>query len=1075
MFNYQKYLTSTFFLISFLICKLNYAQEDNYNFTNLTVEDGLSQSTVFCILQDYEGYMWFGTTDGLNKYDGYTFTVYNNDPLDTNSISGNSITTIFEDSDKNLWVGTNEGILNKYDRTTDSFSHQQVHIRTKGLAVLDNSYYEYPLVFSRNNNQTITSIIEDFDKTLWIGTWGNGLIHFNKETGLSNHYFNNPEDSLSLSSNRVTDIVQDSKGNIWVSTFGGGLNRVIPSKDSLNRSNIKFLRFQNNVIDTSSLSDDKIISLFADNSDNIWIGSFTKGLNKIQSSEASKDDLNFISYVNSPTDFASVAGNMVTSITQDSNGDIWVGTFGGGVSRYDKNSNSFTSLRNNPFNENSLADNDILSLYSDNSGILWIGTHLGRGISKLTRQSTKFGLIQKNPNTPQSLNDEVIWAIHEDENSFLWIGTYRGGLNVYDRVRDQYFAFTKDANDPNSISDNHVRSIAEDYNNNLWIGTYSGGLNWLNKTTKEIRRIQFVNSEANTSTMQIQSIHIDENICWLGTFGYGLCFFNLEDFYSNKPLTLTLLRTDDSDPKSLSDNRVYSIYSNDERYLYVGTYGGGLNIYDKVNNEFTSFKTSRLNDYSISDNEVLTIFKDSEANYWIGTNGGGLNKFDNNTKTFEKYGESKGFKSQVIYGILEDNEKNLWMSSDNGILKYSLSHQNVIYYDLRDGLQSMEFSGGAYFKNNSGELFFGGISGINYFTPRSIESNDHIPPIVITEFKIFNEIIKGKKDEIKVSYDQNFFTIEYSALDYTDPSTNQYAHYMEGLETEWNYTNALLRKAFYTNLAPGSYIFHAKGSNSDGVWNNEGISLKVEILPPFWKTWWFILISILLIGALVSFLISMKVKHLLAMEKLKVRLAADLHDNVGAGLTEISILSELTAHEVKNTSEGAANKLNNISDTARQLVDSMSDIVWFVNPKRDSLHDLIVRLKDSYSDLLSELGVSFRTNNIESIKNVKIPMDIRQNLFLIFKEGINNSIKHSNCKRINLEANLDGTSLSMTLHDDGSGIPSDINNSGNGLRNMKERAITLGGELQINSSSNGTTIKFMGRLEKPNMFNFLWS
>ncbi len=1050
-------------------------QSEKYTFRHLTIEEGLSQSTIFGILQDRVGFMWFGTTDGLNRYDGYNFTHFFHSEFDSNSISGNSIREIYEDSKGNIWIGTVEGVLNKFHRPTETFTRYKLPVDTSMIKKTADRYYDYPLAFSRNISETITAIIEEDSSHLWIGTWGNGLYLFNKNDQSISHYLNIPGDSTSLPSNRITRLAKDSLNNLWIGTFGGGLSRL---KADAGNENSRFYNYIHYTDSTKSISDDKIISLLVDHQNSLWVGTFHGGLNILEKSQMSLTPkyAEFRIYHFVGRDEQGLSTNSVMAIAEDEEHNKWIGTFGGGLHKFSHPDNSITTFTHNPFNENSISDNDILSLLVDNSGVVWIGTHLGKGISKLETNSVKFGIIKKERGNSNSLNDDIVWSIYEDASNVLWVGTYRGGLNKIDRTANRY-TFYRKSDDINSISDNHVRVIKEDRNGDLWIGTYGGGLNHFNKETETFTRYQHdPDDEFSLGSDQIQSIYIEpDNVCWIGTFGGGLHKFDIDEVEPGKPIKFRKYLHSESDPHSIGDNRIYCIYQDSRNNIWFGTYGGGLNKYNRDTDDFEIFQYDYKDRGSISHDQIISIIEGSDNNIWVGTNGGGLNKLDLASGRFERYSKTEGFTSQVIYGIQEDNSKNLWMSSDIGLSKYNLETENITYYHLNDGLQSMEFSGGAYFKNEQGEMFFGGINGLNYFFPDSVRGNTYVPPVVISEFRIFNDVIKGVNNYIELSYDQNFFTIEYAALDYTDPENNQYAHILEGLETEWHQTDAVIRRAYYTNLEPGKYYFRARGSNNDGVWNNVGLTLEIDILPPFWKTWWFILLSIIFLGGLVSFLISMKVRHLLAMEKLKVRLAADLHDNVGAGLTEIAILSELTSNEVKGYSQSSADKLSNISDTARHLVDSMSDIVWFVNPKRDSLHDLIIRLKDSYSDLLSEIGISFKTNNIDNIIDIKIPMDVRQNLYLIFKEAINNSIKHSGCNKINLETKLRGNILEMTLQDDGKGIDESNIKYGNGLRNMQDRAETLNGKLYIKSiDSKGTVIRFVGRLERQSTFKFQW-
>jgi signal transduction histidine kinase len=395
----------------------------------------------------------------------------------------------------------------------------------------------------------------------------------------------------------------------------------------------------------------------------------------------------------------------------------------------------------------------------------------------------------------------------------------------------------------------------------------------------------------------------------------------------------------------------------------------------------------------------MAVLEDSKGRMWISTYGGALNLFDRKSGRFKVYTRKQGLQSDVIYGTLEDNSGNLWLSTDNGLFKFYTETERFIHFDLDDGLQSQEFSGGAYFKSRSGEMFFGGINGVNYFYPDSIIENTHIPPVVINSIRITGEQFYGEVEELHLTYDQNIIAFEFAALDFTNPSDNHYEYMLEGLETEWQRSNARYRIANYTNLSPGTYYFKVKGSNNDEIWNTEAAIIKISISPPYWKTWWFISLAILSAALTIYFISTVRIRNLLTIEKLKTKLAADLHDNIGAGLTEISILSELAANDLSNLPVQYSGKLNNISETARQLVDSMSDIVWVVNPKRDSLHDLILRLKDAYSDLLSGMGISLKTSNIEMIEDIKLPMEYKQNLFMILKEGLNNCIKHSYVKR----------------------------------------------------------------------------
>ena len=368
-------------------------------------------------------------------------------------------------------------------------------------------------------------------------------------------------------------------------------------------------------------------------------------------------------------------------------------------------------------------------------------------------------------------------------------------------------------------------------------------------------------------------------------------------------------------------------------------------------------------------------------------------------------------------------------------------------------------------------MFFGGINGLNSFYPDSIKLNPNIPNIAITSFRVLNHKIKGEKNKVVLNYNENFFSFEFAALNYASPENNSYAYMLEGFDKDWHYADSKQRIATYTNITPGDYIFKVIGSNNDGLWNYKGITMNITILPPFWQTWWFRAVVVIVLLYVIYFLSTLKIRSLLEIEKLKTKLAADLHDNIGSGLTEISILGELTSRELKNASDNSSQNLKSISEIARRLVDNMGEIIWVVNPRRDSLRDLIIKLKDSYYDVLVHMGISMKTTNFDKLINIKLPMDYRQNLFLTFKEGINNSIKHGKCSTIKLEVNLKDEILEMTLKDNGVGLDDNGELHGNGLKNMESRAKSIGGKLKWYSNKNkGTTIVFVGKIGGVNKF-----
>lgn len=1057
----------TFCMLFYL--SLAFPQNGEYIYQQLTDADGLSQSTIFALLQDNEGYLWLGTIDGLNRYDGYEFKVFVNNPNDSTSISDNFISALFEDSDGFIWIGTVNGHLNRFNRETEVFKRFYVNDYFTEIEEPESNFYDYPLAFSRNQINSVTTVTEDKNGYLWIGTWGNGIIRFDKKSNTGFHIYHNPEDNKSLSYNRVLDIIIDEEDNIWIATFGGGINKLIKGDNILNKNESSykpaFIHYKNDNNKENSVSDDKVITLFEDRRGNIWVGTFHGGLNKLdsQNKNYSPEKAKFVHFSNEHN----FSNNTIMAIEEDLDRYPWIGTFGNGVNRFDEKNNSFINFSQLSNQSTSLQDAEILSLFVDRSGILWVGSHLGEGVTKVQKQNPKFETINSQSMSWLKLNDDVVWSVFKDGENNLWVGTYRGGANVLNFESKQKYIL-KSSTGMNSISDNHIRSFAEDNYGNIWIGTYSGGLNRLNRNSGKID--VFLNDPGKDNSLsanQVLDIFIEsDKVIWVATFGGGLNKLTFNENTNGKP-SFRIFRNNPSDTASLSDDRVYTMLKDSKGNFWIGTYGGGLNEFDESMGNFNHYLSDPTNPESISSNKVMCILESSEGIIWLGTSGGGLNKFNHVSKSFKNFSLDQGLTSAVVYGILEDNNKNLWLSTDDGVFLFNPHSEKFTQFGIEDGIQSLEFSGGAYYRDKNGIMYFGGINGLNYFNPDSIKINPYIPPIVVSNIKVMDERIKGEPKELILTYDQNFISFEFSALDFSVPKRNKYSYILEGFQKNWMFTEGSKRIATYTNLPAGEYTFRVKGTNSDGIWNENAASIRIIINPPFWQTWWFAILIVIIVAFLIYYVSTIRIKNQLEIEKLKLKIASDLHDNIGSGLTEISILSEVAERNKENTSGIVKRDLHKISDTARLLVDSMSDIVWVVNPQRDSLHDLIVKLKDSYNEFFSSIGISFQVKNVEKSDDIKLPMEYKQNLLLMFKEAINNAIKHSSCKKIVLEAFYKDQTIEIILEDDGTGFNSDVVNYGNGIKNMKDRAKKLKGILDINSKTGkGTRIKFVGKIGK---------
>ena len=471
-------------MIMFFITSNKIIAQD-YIFQQIKIEDGLSQSTIFASLQDSKGYMWFATRSGLNRYDGYKFVIYTNDPKDSTTLSDDGTNSLFEDKNGVLWIGTVEGNINRFDRSTETFNFKNISSIIRIIPEQSDDFFEYPLCFSRNQSSTITCIKEDNEGTLWIGTWGEGIINIDKNFNLKNHLYSDGKNLNSLRTNRITDLQFDETGRLWVATFGGGLTRITKSKINSNET----FTFENlsQGTDEFSLSDNKLLTLYEDSEKNIWIGSYYGGIIFISEEETKKTfGKTKLNCQRCPTSSNRLSRNTVISLTEDKNKNLWIGTFGGGLIRYNYRNNESFHFFNDPLNKNSLGDNDVLSLSTDRSGIIWAGSHLGAGITKIQVNNAKFHHIKHDASKQNSLNDDVVWSIYKDASDILWIGTYKGGINIYN-PSTKSFSSIKNSGSTNSVSSNHIRVIKEDGFGNLWVGTYDGGLNIISKKTKEIK------------------------------------------------------------------------------------------------------------------------------------------------------------------------------------------------------------------------------------------------------------------------------------------------------------------------------------------------------------------------------------------------------------------------------------------------------------------------------------------------------------------------------------------------------------------------------------------------------------
>jgi signal transduction histidine kinase/ligand-binding sensor domain-containing protein/CheY-like chemotaxis protein len=780
----------------------------NLAFEQITTNQGLSQSHIGSVLMDKKGFIWFGSEDGLNRFDGYAFKHYKHDKADSTSINDSYILDILEDKDGNLWIATTSG-LNRFNREKNTFERY----------------------FDQKANQSVNDIFQDSKGRLWLGT-NHGLLLFDAKTGSSKMFLRVDENHKYKPPANISRIVEDGDGTLWIGTEFG-----------LYRFNPETARytgyFRGN--DEKSLKSNWIKALFRDSKGNISVGTQGGGLALYQPATHS-----FRTFRHDPGDVSSIAHNDVLSIAEDRGGKLWIGTENGGISIYNPSTNVFSAVRHVEGDRASLSDNSVYCIYRDPIDNLWIGTYAG-GVNFLPRFGKKFTAHRKNGQTDNTLSSDLVLAICGDTDpNKVWIGTDGGGLNLFDRATGKFTRYGHSKTNPDSPSNDYVISITRVSKDVLGLAYHMGGFDLFNtKTGKFDHHIPNADDPFSLAVMDVNNIFTDRaGDIWLGTWKGGL------EFYDVKTGKITHYRHNPLDSTTIASDIVTKVFQDKQGRIWVGTFGG-LNLLSPDRTHFMRYQNIEGNSKSLSNNKILTIQEADHGDLWIGTLGDGLNYFNFYNKTFTSYTEENGLPSNVIYGIMKDRLGRLWLSTNNGISRFDPKTKVFRNFGLADGIEGNEFKANSFFQASDGQMFFGSSKGFTTFYPDKMPDNNYIPPAYLTDFLIFNKKAPLEKDitlvnEIRLTYDQSVISFEFAALNYTMPEKNQYAYQLEGFDRDWIY-NGTSRRAIYTNLDPGDYVFRVKAANNDGLWNQEGTSVRVHISPPFWGTAWFRIMAVLLV------------------------------------------------------------------------------------------------------------------------------------------------------------------------------------------------------------------------------------
>jgi signal transduction histidine kinase/ligand-binding sensor domain-containing protein/CheY-like chemotaxis protein len=1003
-------------------------QQQQLKFKWLTPNEGLSQGHVVAFLKDHQGFMWMATEEGLNKYDGYGFTVYKHDPKTSSSISHSFVRSILEDRAQNLWVGTERG-LDRFDRKKEVFVH-------------------YPL---SSSPIIVRNIFQDRMNRIWVGT-SIGLHLLDAANGNSQRFPFSEKDPNSLG-HHIFNIVEDHEGHLWLSTPEG--------LSQFNSQTQKFTHYFHSPGNPNSIGSDWINTVYIDSKGRLWIGTRGGGLALFDRKKNT-----FINFRHDPAVPNSVAHNDILSIVEDNDGKLWIGTETGGISVFDYAKSSFVTYQHDATDNTSLSSNSIHTLYKDDAGNIWAGTW-STGVNLMSRFGNKFAHYRHVASSERSLSNSNVTAIAGDKDGNIWIGTDGGGLNKLDHKQKVIMHYRHDVNDLNTIKSNIILAVTEASPGILAVGYHRVGFDLLNQETGVITHLPKYDKAAQLPNQSVVEVYKD---LWLGTYdGMGLFF------YDRKKDQFTRYHHNRQNPNSINGDGVNALLEDKDGNLWVGT-NDGLDFFDRKKNRFIHHQSDASNPHAISNDFIHSIVEDHLGNLWIGT-GRGLNYYDKKTRRFTVYTEQEGLANNTIYGILEDHHGNLWVSSNKGISKFNPLTKAFRNYDVSDGLQGNVFNFNASYQTKKGEMFFGGINGLNVFYPDSIRDNPFIPPVRITRFQILNKNVPiggnsplqqaiSQTSEITLSYKQSVFTLEFSALNYSLPEKNQYAYKLEGFDKTWNYVGTK-HTATYTNLDAGDYTFRVKASNNDGVWNEQGTSLIIHILPPWWHSWWFRTTAGLAVLGLGVSLYRLRIRaiklqnkklenlvdtrtkelqianqeiqksnqELVSMEKMKENMLAVMSHEIRTPLNSMIGL----AHVLKRRNPRAdqieiIDTLKTSSDHLLHLVNDVLDYNKIQAGKLDleflrfDLTDIMKQLHSMFMRVAEEKNIHFTVQLSTSLPSVLIGDPTR--LLQILSNLVNNAIKFTNEGSVTLYARTMEQSEQMCtiefkVADTGIGIPAD--------------------------------------------------
>ena len=1021
-------------IISLLLCRISADPEKQF-FEKISLEEGLSQSVVLDLAQDAEGFLWIGTEEGLDKYDGYTFQEYRHDEHNSNSLSDDYIRAIIPDiNDNSLWIATNGGGLNHLDLKSQKFTR------------------------FKNNKDNLNSIVSNDISTLardssgniWIGTYSEGLDKLDPRKKEFTHVIYESLVVNNIVSQKITQLLYDEGRNVlWIGTYDGLF--------SLDLETGTFTNLNDKLFKKNTSNNKMIRSFLLDQEGNLWVGTDVNGLYKIifHSVESTKQK-EIRNFKHHPENYSSISGNSINSILQTSKGTIWVGVWGGGICRVEENVSTgktiFYTVRHCYDDASSLSSDDIIVLLEDSFGVMWVGTY-GDGLNKLTPNAENFlhyssDFKQKN----ESPNNRV-FALYQDSRDYLWVGTW-GGLNRINKKSGEVETFRHNKNQPNSIGDNRITSVGEDIFGNIWAGTLEQGANRFNRDTgKFTKYIYSASDKRSISGNRVLTLMPRSNgNVWMGVYNQGVCIYNhqTDDF-------VPLLK----DNNELTDENVRSMLEDSRGNIWLGTFNG-VNRYSVSEKKLKKICVDEKDNLPILNSGIVDMVEDQESNIWIGTHGGGLSKLIYNEETdlyeVKEFHVEDGLPSEYIYTVIPDKWGNLWMSTMDGIVSFNIETNHFQVYGEYEGLRFKEFREGAWYNSKEDRMYMGSLDGFVEFSPSGLNLIYSKSNMVITDFRIMDRTVNSDKKaailkeanstgEVRLDYNQNSIVIGFVGVNFVAPNSLEYNYLLDGFDKNYKPASEAGRNATYTNLPPGRYSFNVTASVSSNSSITATKTFDIFISPPFWSTWWFRVIALLMTGLLVFTIyrwrtlririrnvelkreVKQRTRELEEINSAKDRFFSVIAHDLKGPFSYLLNTSELLAKEGDQLSiEDQKSMAGNINASANNLYNLLENLLdWSkyqmlglqVNKKLLNVSDLLSNNLALLGQLACNKKIALKTNIEEEV----IVETDEQILNTVVRNLLTNAIKFTReGGRIDISLNLKNDNVVIGVCDNGIGM-----------------------------------------------------